>query len=63
MKLYRKYEISEEQRNIFKRNNMQPNRGSVVSYLWGMRLAKFVKEIEELDYPAIEGFGPIVADA
>lgn len=41
---------------------MMANRGSVSSYLWGMRLAKFVKEMESLEYPNLEGFGPIVCN-
>ncbi|EAR95491.2 hypothetical protein TTHERM_00078950 (macronuclear) [Tetrahymena thermophila SB210] len=60
MKLYRKYELTEQQQSAMRRNNI--NRGSVVTYMWGMKLAKFVKEMEDLEFPQIDGFGAIICD-
>jgi hypothetical protein len=34
----------------------------MVSYLWGMRLALFVKEMEQVADPEIKGFGNITKD-
>ncbi|EGR34539.1 hypothetical protein IMG5_007980, partial [Ichthyophthirius multifiliis] len=60
MMLYRQYEMSEQQKETLRRNNITSYRGSIAAYLWGMRLAKFAKEIENLSFPQdLEGFGKI----
>ena len=32
----------------------------MIAFLWGMKLAKFVKELEQIREPGLQGFGEIV---
>ena len=59
MNQMRKHEMS----HMFfeKLSTVDPGRSSMTAYLWGMKLAQFVKELESVELPEeLEGYGRII---
>ena len=56
----RKTEMNQLLYAKFKERNLDSGRGSIVAYLWGMQLAKYIKELEQVKAREVHGFGQIV---
>jgi hypothetical protein len=58
MKKFRAHEVGWEAYERLDKGDAE--RGSLVAYLWGMKLAQFVKELESIRVPeSLRGFGKI----